>query len=94
MPLSRRLLAAGTVGLVGLVFHVHRPHNSFLHDNHKHQQRGLRGLEGVPPEPVQAPPESNMQLAPAEVNFVTEEVEHLSRQISGMLPGGFHSGPV
>ena len=97
MPLSRRLLAAGIVGLVGLVFLVHGPHNSFLHDNHEHQQglRGMRRLEGVAPEPVKAQqPESNMQLAPAEVDFVIGEAQHMDHQISGMLPGGGHSGPV
>jgi len=102
MPLSRRLLAAGTVGLVGLVFLVHRPRNYFLHDNHEHQQRGLRGvgpvrrLEGVLPEPVKAqqPQESDMQLAPAEAHFVIGEAQHMDHQISGMLPGGGHSGPI
>jgi hypothetical protein len=97
MPLSRRLVAAGIMGLLGLVFLVHRPHNSFLHDNHEHQRglRGMRRLEDVPPEPVKVQQsESNMQLAPAEVDFVIGEARYMDHQISGMLPGGIHSGPV
>ncbi|KAM3572958.1 hypothetical protein VYU27_005045 [Nannochloropsis oceanica] len=100
MPLSRRLLIAITVGLIGTVFLVHRPHNSF-HDFLGHQHRGLRSVGParcsveVTPEPVKVRlPESNMQLAPAEVDFVIGEAQHMDHQISGVLPGGTLSGPV
>lgn len=104
MPLSRRLLAVGTVGLVGLVFLVHRPPNFFLHDQHEHQQRGLRGvgperrLQEVllpKPAPVKAQDSDMKQVVPAaEIDFVKSEAEHMDRQISGMLPGGGRSPPV
>ena len=94
------MFIAITVSLVGISLLVNRPHNS-SHDNHEHQHRGLRGvgparrLVEVTPEPVKVRlPESNMQLAPAEVDFVIGEAQHMDHQISGVLPGGALSGPV